>query len=338
MPRPDSAPILVLPSENRMQSYAEEYLLDPGARGSNLLVCRSSRVLDGFSGIDTVYSDADGTLVPEGATEFSNRTVSQIARLGQVGVRMVVVTGKPLSEVLGLVHSMPVGLSADIIYEKGAYRLERNSDGSFEDRLLLATEAETTAVQQLKYRLLEEKGEIESAYVGTDKLTLGWGGQGTHRSILSIDVFEGIPPVDYLTKTGKDRDALKVSDPDLLARVESDLAKFVERHTPGWRLVHLGNGNFEIAPGPVEKDAAIRELEQRRGSEAMLVLGDSANDAAMFRLRNDPNMRAMAGLVLHRDSALKLVDEVDCVSFGMANVSPHIRALLAARRHLRKTS
>lgn len=55
---------------------------------------------------------------------------------------------------------------------------------------------------------------------------------------------------------------------------------------------------------------------------------------AMFRLLNDAETLVTAGLVLHRESALKLVDEVDCVSFGMANVSPHIRALLAARRHL----
>ncbi|MBP7858207.1 HAD hydrolase family protein [Candidatus Saccharibacteria bacterium] len=328
---------LVPPSEHQMQSYAEKYLLDPDARGSNLLVCRSSHVLDGFSGIDTVYSDADGTLVPEGATKFSNRTVSQIARLGQVGVRMVVVTGKPLSEVLGLVHSMPVGLSADIIYEKGAYRLERNSDGSFEDRLLLATEAETTAVQQLKYRLLEEKGEIESAYVGTDKLTLGWGGQGTHRSILSIDVFEGIPPVDYLTKTGKDRDALKVSDPNLLARVESDLAKFVERHTPGWSLVHLGNGNFEIASKDIDKGSAIQAMQVYRDATGALVIGDSANDLAMFQLRDSSRTPTTAGLVLHRKTALPLTESVDCISFGEANADPHLSLLLAARKHHLKT-
>ncbi len=327
---------LVPPSEHQMRSYAEKYLLDPGAHGSNLLVCRSSHVLDGFSGIDTVYSDADGTLVPEGAVEFPRTVVDYFKELALRGIETIIVTGKPLTEVEGLVRSLPEDSGVKFMYEKGAYILERTPDGKIQASPLLVSQEDTLAVKALKESFIESKRAIEASFGG--RLTLGWGGQGTHESVLSIDVLRGIPPEDYLQKTGPERDALKVDDVKLLAEVASAVKDFVRKYAAGWNFVNLGNANFEIAPGAVEKDAAIHVLEKRRGSEAMLVLGDSANDAAMFRLRNDPNMRAMAGLVLHRDSALKLVDEVDCVSFGMANVSPHIRALLAARRHLRKTS
>jgi hydroxymethylpyrimidine pyrophosphatase-like HAD family hydrolase len=293
------------------------------------LVCRSSHVLDGFSGIDTVYSDADGTLVPEGAVEFPRTVVGYFKELALRGVETIIVTGKPLTEVEGLVRSLPEDSGVKFMFEKGAYILERTPDGTRQASPLLVSEEDTLAVKALKESFIESKRAIEASFGG--RLTLGWGGQGTHKSMLSIDVLSGIPPEDYLQTTGPERDALKVDDVELLAEVASAVREFVRKYAAGWNFVNLGNANFEIAPGPVEKDAAIRKFKQRRGSEAMLVLGDSANDAAMFRLRNDPNMRAMAGLVLHRESALPLVEEVDCVSFGMANVSPHIRALLAAR-------
>ena len=167
-------------------------------------------------------------------------------------------------------------------------------------------------------------------------MTLGWGGQGTHQSMLSIDVLGGTPPDDYLQKTGLERDALKVKDAALLGDVAVAVKQFVGEHTNGWNFVDLGNANFEIAPGPIEKDAAIRTLQSRRGSEGILVLGDSANDKAMFRLRHDKEMQVTAGLVLHRAASLPLVDEVDCVSFGMANAGPHLNLLYTARKHLTK--
>lgn len=325
-----SVPTLVFSSMG-FERCAQDHL-DNTQLGRNLLLFRSAGVADRFSGIDTVYSDADGTLVPEGAISFPETVVGHIGRLASVGVRTLLVTGKPLSEVSGLADSLPKGHAIDFIFEKGAYILERNSDGSRRISPLLVSDEDTLAVQALKELFVESKSAIENQFAA--RMTLGWGGHGTHQSMLSIDVLRGTPPKDYLQKTGPERDALKVKDAALLRDVSVAVAQFVREYTNGWNFVDLGNANFEIAPGPIEKDAAIRTLECRRGSEAMLILGDSANDNAMFGLRQDEKMQVTTGLVLHRQASLPLVDKVDCVSFGMANASPHMNLLYAARKHL----
>ncbi len=325
-----SVPTLVFSSMG-FERCAQDHL-DNAQLGRNLLLFRSAGVADRFSGIDTVYSDADGTLVPEGAISFPETVVEHIGRLASVGVRTLLVTGKPLSEVSGLADSLPKGHAIDFIFEKGAYILERNSDGSRRISPLLVSDEDTLAVQALKELFVESKSAIENQFAA--RMTLGWGGHGTHQSMLSIDVLRGTPPKDYLQKTGPERDALKVKDAALLRDVSVAVAQFVREYTNGWNFVDLGNANFEIAPGPIEKDTAIRTLECRRGSEAMLILGDSANDNAMFGLRQHEKMQVTTGLVLHRQASLPLVDKVDCVSFGMANASPHMNLLYAARKHL----
>lgn len=177
-----------------------------------------------------------------------------------------------------------------------------------------------------------EKLEIEAKYevAGRKRVVYGWSGSGRQKSVIGIDIYHGEPPADYLSVVGVEREVMKVKDPELLAHVEADLAAFVERHKPGWRLIHLGNGNSEIAPGGIEKDLAIRQLPEFRQATGVLVMGDSGNDRAMFAMRSVP--KVLAALVLHRERSLELVDEVDLVAFGMANAGPLFELVLAAKR------
>ncbi|QQS18848.1 HAD hydrolase family protein [Candidatus Saccharibacteria bacterium] len=152
--------------------------------------------------------------------------------------------------------------------------------------------------------------------------------------MMSIDVLSASAPQNYLALMGAKRDALKIKDPEILQALEQELTAFVNEHVPGWSIVNLGNANFEITPKAIEKDAAIRATSWYRDVSGVLVLGDSANDKAMFTMKNDAEVSVTAGLVLHREASLSLVDGVDCVSFGMANAYPHLRLLYAQRKHL----
>lgn len=62
-----------------------------------------------------------------------------------------------------------------------------------------------------------------------------------------------------------------------------------------------------------------------------MVLGDTENDRAMFRLRNTYSDKVVAGLVYHRQQAVALLDDVDVASVGMANADPILAAVLAIR-------
>lgn len=329
-------PVIVTSSADTFEVATQTYLENPNPR---VLLIRNPNETNMYTGIDTVFSDADGTVVEEGATRFSDDMIKAIGNLAHVGVGLVIVTGKPFTEARGLAESLPPSLSAQFIIEKGAYVIERNRDGSISRRNLLTTDDLTHAVSELKGTFLEKKTAIESQFKDAvpGGVFLGRGGQGTHESIMSVDVLHGNAPDDYLSTSGKERDAIKVTNQDLLVSIEQQMLAFVETHAPGWRCVNLGNGNFEISPGIIEKDLAIQTLHAYRGSQGALLLGDSNNDEAMLSLRQIDEHPRRAGLVLHRLAALSLVPHVDTISFGMANAYPHLSHLYALRKHLKKT-
>ncbi|QQS18847.1 HAD hydrolase family protein [Candidatus Saccharibacteria bacterium] len=120
-------PLVIIPSVASIESVAQEYLNNPNP---DALVVREAPITQRFVDMNMLFTDADGTFVPEGATKFSKRNVNAIGHLASVGVRAVIVTGKPFTEVEALATSLPKGVVADIIYEKGAYLLERNRDGT----------------------------------------------------------------------------------------------------------------------------------------------------------------------------------------------------------------
>lgn len=219
-----------------------------------------------------------------------------------------------------------------ILYEKGAYEFVRH-EGKDSIRQLLATAAIEEDAAALRRMFTRQKIALERACsdaCGT-AVTFGWAGSGSHKSLLSIDVFQGIVPSHYRATVGAERAALKVRDPQLLARIARDLERFLHLHQPTWSMVHLMNGNYELGPKDIEKDRAILQTCGWQRAQAVLVLGDSANDCRMFALRS--HQKAAAGLVLHREAAVPLVGDVDFVSFGIANPIRFLRCLPVHRSH-----
>lgn len=282
-----------------------------------------------FQSVDCIFTDADGTVVEEGLTTFPATYSEYVQQLADLGITTTMVTGKPYAEISKLVESLPAGSPLRIIYEKGAYYLEPDKDGVMHKRYLLSSPELEASVLDLRRLFLENKKAIEDKYQDVDGaplITLGWSGSGQHQSVLGIDIFAGVPPADYLQIVGPAREDLKVKDLDVLANVEVDLQKFVDTFRPGWRLVHLGNGNSEIAPDLIEKDIAIMQMDEFKNANSVLVWGDSGNDKKMFELNRLPKVHS--GLVLHRKNSISLVNSVDFVSFGMANAKPFFDLLL----------
>lgn len=283
-----------------------------------------------FASIDTIFTDADGTVVEEGLTTFPAEYADYITKLSKLNIKTTLITGKPYAEIKKLLANLPEGLPMRIIYEKGAYYLEPDSDGVLQKHYLLSSEDLERRMLKLRELYLEHKHEIEEKYIdekGNPRVTLGWSGSGAHQSLLSIDILAGTPPENYMDIVGVPREALKVKDPELLAKVEADLTEFAHTYEPDWKLVHIGNGNTEIAPDIIEKDVTLMNLPDFKVAKGIMVWGDSMNDLKMFEMRKLPQVTA--GLVLHRERSLDLVNKVDFVSFGMANAKPFFELLLA---------
>jgi hydroxymethylpyrimidine pyrophosphatase-like HAD family hydrolase len=280
-----------------------------------------------FSSVDCVFTDADGTGVGEGLTTFPRLYSDYVQRLAHLGITTILITGKPYEEVSAVVASLPRDSPLKVIYEKGAYYLEADSADTMQKHYLLSTPELEASVSELRTLFLEQKAEIEAKYIkhGKPQVTFGWSGSGMHKSMLSIDILTGTSPTNYLKITGTEREDLKIKDPVLLAQVEADLQLFVDTNCPDWKLIHIGNGNSDITPGPIEKDLAILQMTEFQNAKGVLLWGDSGNDSKMFELRSRDNV--YAGLVLHREKSIDLIDHVDFVSFGMANALPFFELL-----------
>lgn len=287
-----------------------------------------------FHAIDHIFTDADGTVVSEGATTLDAHKADLVRKLHEQGIGTTIITGKPYPEVEKLHKSLPTDLPISFIYEKGAYELHFDPEGKPIQRYLLSSEALEQSVLSLKQEfadfrdILIQKYSIDKA---TPTLGFGWAGSGAHRSIVSIDIFSCTPPDGYLELIGSYREALKLTDNALLEAVVADITAFVRERQPTWSVIHLGNGNIDVTPDAIEKDTAIAANKPFQDARRVLVLGDTENDRAMFRLRNTYSDKVVAGLVYHRQQAVALLDDVDVASVGMANADPILAAVLAIR-------
>lgn len=296
------------------------------------LLCRGVTerdALESLAHIDTIYSDVDGTVVSEGATALPKRMIDCMRHLAEAGICLTLVSGKPYEEVVPLLEQLPLDLAVPMLYEKGAYLLERAANGSLQQSYVCGSkrlEAELTDVRQQFLAFQQQLQRTYSQENGRQGISFGWAGTGTHRSLLSIDIFAGSRPEAYQSLVGVDRDDYKLHDPRLLAAIITDIETFIASHLPGWHVVNLGNANIEISPASVEKDLAIKQTATFQRAQGVLVLGDSGNDQAMFALHGLP--KVLAGLVLHDISEASLMADVDFITFGMANPYPLFDALV----------
>lgn len=306
-------------------------LLDKCAEDTLLHRADNKDLMDTLSRVDYIFSDIDGTLTGEGSKGLPERVVEILGQLRDVGVATILVSGKPHEEILPIMEALSPELHIDAIYEKGAYKLE-TAGGHISKSYLLTSPEQEQAVAVLRHKLAEHWQYMKAAHA-KERISFGWAGSGKHQSVVSIDVFIGDVPEHYGQLTGLDRDQLKLKDVTILSAIEAELRDFITAECPGWIVIHLGNANFEITPPGIEKDIAIRQTTEFRHAQNVLVLGDSGNDRKMFAIRQDQDAKTAAGLVFHNPAAVELVEDVDFVTFGLANPYPLLDRLLAAKQH-----
>jgi len=322
--------ILQTATRHSAQSLAEQ-LLEKGEHSTLLVIDHTQQAaMEALTQVDHIFADADGTIVNEGTEAFLPDKIELIQQLARLGVGITIVTGKPLAEVVPLRQSLPNEVPINFICEKGAYDVHFDTTGAWREFILSSAEQEQS-VAELREQFTDFGKQLVNKY-GSDKLGFGWGGSGEHKSALSIDLFAGRPPKDYLTLRGAERNALKLKDASLIEQVEQAIANWAQEQWPDWRIVHLGNANTEITPKGIGKSEAIIESAEFGAARKVLILGDSFNDRGMFNLRRKFTARTLNSLVIHRKTSLPLVDLADFVTFGMANGNPILQATLAAHK------
>jgi hypothetical protein len=230
-------------------------------------------------------------------------------------------------------------LDVDIIYEKGAYRLRRGAGGLQTVEHLLVTPSEEASIARLRQGFYSGGEPVPPSSIGVSLerefgVVLVPSGSGTHAAILSFDVLKAGSSREFQSFTPEQRKALKVSDAATLSAIEQRCTELV--HNSGIvgledaRVVHLGNGNIEVAPRSVEKHLAISaDIAQRAGIK-VAVAGDSFNDKPMFELsQTNPDVHAC--LVLYREASLPLTALVQSLVFGEANAEQFLRRIIAAK-------
>ncbi len=296
----------------------------------NSLSHSDSELSELFTGTTAVFTDADGTIVQEGTTDLSETYYRAITELSSKGVFFTVVTGKPLAEVSRLINSIPFDVPLHFLCEKGAYMVSKSNE-SFKKIFVLSSEADEVAITELKQTFIEHMPSLQKQFNDDNnqqRVWFGWSGRGEHKSIVSIDIYGVEPPSNYLEIVGPQRDSLKLNDPILLGEVERAIEQFVWQYHPDWHVVHLGNGNTDIAPNGIEKDLAIEQTQQFTSANIVQLWGDTMNDLAMFRLKDKYPNKVIAGLVLHREKGKELLAHVDMTTYGMANSAPYFELLL----------
>lgn len=271
--------------------------------------------------VDHIFTDADGTLVSEGAEMIDQQVAALVKELAEKGIGTTVVTGKPLAEVEPILKAAP---ALEFICEKGAYTVRQGPLG-IQKEYLLSSAALEHEIQQFRAKFELYLGTLAKKY----NVGFGWAGSGAHTSMISVDVFAAAPPENYLQLRGPERDALKLHDINLQRQVESEVVAWLQTEKPSWRIVNLGNGNTEIAPPGIEKSHAIEASPAFKTARAVLIMGDSKNDEAMFNVKSTRPDKVINGLVLHRKAGLLLLPHADFVTFGMANCAPLLAATLA---------
>ncbi|MCB0331300.1 MAG: HAD hydrolase family protein [Bdellovibrionales bacterium] len=287
--------------------------------------------------IRRVYMDIDGTAVPEGATSFSDETIESFRRATRAGIELTVgPTGKPFEEAAPLWESLPTDIPVDVIIEKGAYRMHRDEQGSMTKVYLLASPEEEQAIAQLKAKFYPTAGmpSIGGKLEEEFGIVIVPAGSGAHQAVLSFDVLKVGSGRDFQNWSLHERNEKKVTDQALLALVEDRFRELVSKANIAAldkaRIIHLGNGNIELAPEKVEKHLAIRQDILDRGEDAIAVVGDSGNDRPMLELAGQGG--SISGcLILHREKAIELAPLVDFIVTGEAQVGVFLDQIVQAK-------
>lgn len=307
-------------------------LHDLGERQTALTRLDPEVARDFLSRVVATFNDVDGTLAIRGQTVLADGVSEGLRDLENEGVRNYMVTGKARSEIDELVRNIPPEIGARIIYEKGAFTLVPQSDGSWGEVPLLTTTAIVEAIASIKPIFYGEWArEIAEKY----KVTIVPAGDGSHRSVLTYDILKPGSPTDLqeLKKYGH-RKEIKIADQELIAMIGHEALSFV-RECGGDELgnatcANLGNANLEITASQIGKAPAILRTGELNDDRPVLFLGDSGNDQEMFDLaRMKPASRGC--LVYNPDSPDKLFNN-DFVTVGEANAAAMFRLILEVRR------
>lgn len=257
--------------------------------------------------------DLDGTCLETGATAFPPGFVEKLEKLHQAGVRIIFATGKPEEEIRELITTLPLGLPISFIYERTAYRIDRHSSGRTSKSSPMTNEkTESASAGFRQYLLIEERQKIQKEF----NITLGGAGSGTHKSMVSIDIFKPGITEDDIRKASPNRMEIKEHDENILRQVKQRIeGMLLERGLADWEITDMRNSNFEIHPKMLQKELGIvqtAEFSDKPGRK--LMLGDSPNDKRMLDM-NRQHMNVLSGVVYNRRTPPDMVAAAD---FGVA--------------------
>lgn len=294
-----SVPLVFASRQQITSSFKGLVSTDPRYRASGVISLISPLETFAFlTNVDDVFCDLDDTLLLSGTNELGTEVCDEIRALNNREKTVYFVTGKPLEEIQRVINSVPPDLKIKIMLEKGAYYIETGPGASREPVLLLTTQRIVEGIAKLRHDFFSELvPKLQTKY----PIEIGFAGMGTHRSILSIDIYKPGLPGNYLQLTGKERDELKIPGEELRTKIFDEICGWYRRWAHAYGApefanpvaIDLNNANFEFTAHEIEKDIAIATARRKTGNRVAAYLGDSRNDAKAFALSTtDPSIRA----------------------------------------------
>ncbi len=207
------------------------------------------------SNLEYLFTDIDDTITTEGMMPAS--TLSDIWKLSQTGIKVVLVTGRPAGWCDYFARMWPI---AGIIGENGAFYYSYNRDEKKMKRVYLQSEDERKKGQKklniIKKRVLEE---VPGSGVSSD--------QAFRIADLAIDFCEDVTPlgIDQVQKICS------------IAEEEGAVFKVSSIHINCW----YGDYDKLICFDRLLKDFTGKSLHEIE--EKIIYIGDSPNDEPMFK-------------------------------------------------------
>jgi trehalose-6-phosphate synthase/hydroxymethylpyrimidine pyrophosphatase-like HAD family hydrolase len=319
--------INLLPKEdcNGMEST-----LDAGLKGVDRKKIYSrfspDETIDVLQDVSVIYSDLDGTTLLSGETRFAEDTLKYLRFMQKAGIKVIFITGKPWTEVEKLITNTPSNIDLKIMFEKGAYLAESNNAGEVVLNNFIVTPEMQHDIDALKKKMPLITRAIEQQY----PVKIVPAGDGGHLSVVSIDIIKR----EYADNYKQFRRLAKVSDKVLLEDIKETITALIAVYckSKNFELVDIGNGNFEIGNGSLnKKDAVLRmEMNHENLDGNRLLLDDSGNGKAMFDLKNKAS-NFFAAVVKHDQTPKALVEQADLYVEGEGRAVKIFQSIMEAK-------